>query len=374
MIVSLGVGIGVNTAVFSWIQAMVLQPIPGVADAGGVQLVEPRADTGSYPGVSWLEYRDLRDAAATLPDLFAYRMVPFNVGERGRARADLRPARLGQLLLGARPDAGARPLPARRTKSTRAGGAPVVVISYEYWQTRFAGSPTAIGQHDARQRSPADHHRRRPRTVSGHGDDADVRSVGAGDDGAGAARPDRASSRIAAQRGYAVAGRLAPRATRGAGADRARRRDAASWRTTIRRPNATMHGRGAAVLAGAARAAADASSRALAMLQGVMLLLLLAVCGNTANLMLARASARHREVGVRLALGAGPWRVVSLLLTENVAAGAARRRARRGDRGVGDRRAARGADDRRVADQDSRPSIDGVGLAFALGARACCAA
>jgi len=47
VIVSLGVGIGVNTAVFSWIQAMVLNPIPGVADAGGYQLVEPRAETGS---------------------------------------------------------------------------------------------------------------------------------------------------------------------------------------------------------------------------------------------------------------------------------------------------------------------------------------
>jgi hypothetical protein len=75
VIVSLGVGIGVNTAVFSWIQAMVLQPIPGIVDASGVQLVEARADTGSYPGVSWPEYRDLHDRMRTLPDLFAYRMV-----------------------------------------------------------------------------------------------------------------------------------------------------------------------------------------------------------------------------------------------------------------------------------------------------------
>src|SRR2546423_6068440 len=59
-------------------------------------------------------------------------------------------------------------------------------------------------------------------------------------------------------------------------------------------------------------------ARALFILQGVLLLLLLAVCGNTANLMLARASARQREIGMRLALGAGPWRIVALLLTENL--------------------------------------------------------
>ena len=55
----------------------------------------------------------------------------------------------------------------------------------------------------------------------------------------------------------------------------------------------------------------------LEVLQGIMLLLLLAVCGNTATLMLARATTRQREIGVRLAMGAGPGRVVSLLFTEN---------------------------------------------------------
>ncbi len=60
---------------------------------------------------------------------------------------------------------------------------------------------------------------------------------------------------------------------------------------------------------------------ALGVLQGVMLLVLLAVCGNTANLVLARASTRYREVGVRLALGARPASVIRLMLAENLLLG-----------------------------------------------------
>ncbi|MGH9144183.1 MAG: ABC transporter permease, partial [Vicinamibacterales bacterium] len=145
VIISIGVGIGVNAAVFSWIQAMVLRPIPGVADGSAVQLIEPRAETGSYPGASWSEYRDLRDQLRALPDLFAFRMVPFTVGEAGR------PDRTHGLLvsgnyfsaLGLRPALG-RFL--RLDEASEPGAAPVVVISHAYWQTRFDGAPTVIGR------------------------------------------------------------------------------------------------------------------------------------------------------------------------------------------------------------------------------------
>ena len=85
VVLSLGAGIGVNTAIFSWIQAVVLRPLPGVRDSGAFHLIEPRAETGSYPGMSWLEYLDVRARLRAIPDLIAFRMVPFSVGENGRA-------------------------------------------------------------------------------------------------------------------------------------------------------------------------------------------------------------------------------------------------------------------------------------------------
>src|SRR2546425_6173829 len=84
VVLSLGVGIGVNTAIFSWIQAVVLRPLPGVRDSGAFHLIEPRADTGSYPGMSWPEYQDVRARSAAVPDILAFRMVPFSVGDAGR--------------------------------------------------------------------------------------------------------------------------------------------------------------------------------------------------------------------------------------------------------------------------------------------------
>src|SRR5919106_4675412 len=84
IVLSLAIGIGVNTVVFSWMQALVFRPVPGVADAAAFYAIEPRYETGTSPGLSWREYLDVKSQLRSLPDLFAFRMVPLNVGEASR--------------------------------------------------------------------------------------------------------------------------------------------------------------------------------------------------------------------------------------------------------------------------------------------------
>ena len=84
VVLSLGVGIGANLVIFSWIQALVFKPLPGVEDAASFQLLEPRSEIGSHPGASWLEYRDLREQMPSFRDLLAFKMTPLNIGETGR--------------------------------------------------------------------------------------------------------------------------------------------------------------------------------------------------------------------------------------------------------------------------------------------------
>ena len=314
VIASLGIGIGVNTAVFSWVQAVILRPLPGVVDAGGFQLIEARAENGAHPGSSWLEYRDLRTRLPSLPNLLAFRMAPFTVGA-----ADHVERTYGLLVsdnyfsaLGLRPAAG-RFL--RPEEVARPGSEPVVVISYEFWQTRYDRSPTAVGQ-TLRVNE-------RPLTIIG--------VAPAGFQGTVLALnfdlwiPATMSSTLFAGnreledrsvRGYNLMARLGP----GTALARAQGElDGAMNELALLYPqtNAKV---GAEVLPfwRAPRGPQLMLARAILLLQGVMLLVLLAVCGNTANLILARASARQREIGVRLALGAGPWRITASLLTESL--------------------------------------------------------
>ncbi len=319
VVLSLGIGIGVNTAVFSWLQAIILHPLPAVSRSAALHSIELRTQSGSYSGMSWLEFRDLRERLTTVEDLFAFRMVPLYVGDPGRvARA------YGQLVSGNYFDAlGLRPTLGRfirNDEAERPGSDPVTVISYALWHSRFGGAHDAIGQPikvNGRELivigvAP----KRFQGTILGLSFDMWVPATMA---------PLLFDGSVELQnrgiRGYSAMGRL---------------RAGASQQAVQADLDVAMNGLARTFPASYTRMRAEALTflqaprgplrlliAALAALQGLMLLLLLAVCGNTTNLVLARASARQREIGIRLALGATPWRAASAVLSENILLGVA---------------------------------------------------
>ena len=145
VVASLAIGIGVNVAVFSWVQVFALTPLPGVPRAAEFHLIEPRGDAGAYPGTSWQEYQDLRAGLAGVAQAIAFRMAPFSVGEANQTE------RAFALLvsedyfssLGVRPVSG-RVLGPGDVASP--GASPVAVVSHRFWQSRLAGDPAAIGR------------------------------------------------------------------------------------------------------------------------------------------------------------------------------------------------------------------------------------
>lgn len=317
VILSLGIGIGVNTTVFSWINFLVLRPLPGVADARGLYLVEPRAETGTFPGMSWLEFQDLRAGLASFRDLMAGRMVPMNVGDIGRSER-----RFGLLVSGnyfstlaVKPAMGRMIAP---DDTLKPGGALVAVVSYDYWRAQLGGSPDVVG-------TPIRVNGRiltlvgvTPEafvgTISGLTFDLYVPATIAGD-----LIPGSAELTSRSVRGYAVMGRL----QNGIGAARAQNEIDAAMRGLARDYPVSNKTIVAEVRPfwNAPRGPRQFLIGSLVVLQSSMFVLLLAICGNIATLMLARSTSRTREIGVRLALGAGPGRIVSLLLAESVLLG-----------------------------------------------------
>ena len=314
---SLAAGIGVNTVVFSWVQSRVFRPLPGVPEGGSFLGIEARTDSGTYPGSSWLEYQDLRDRLRSFSDVVASRMNPIYVGEPGSIE------RVYGLLVSDNyfdaldVTAAAGRLPGAAAMANGASE-PIAVIGHGIWMSRFGGEPGVIG-----------------RTIRVNGVDASIVAVtpemfqgtvlGLNFE---VYLPSRMAPMIVrgsreledrSIRGYTLLGKR----QRGVSGEAAQQEAAAAMESLRAAYPATNAGVSVEVVPfwNSPRGPQRMMVAALVLLQGIMLLVLLAVCGNTANLVLARASARQREMGVRLALGSGPARLIRLLLAENMLLG-----------------------------------------------------
>jgi len=314
IIVSLAIGIGVNTTIFSWIQMILFEPMPAVSGAANFLLVEPRTETGGYPGVSWLEYRDVQAQVPALREIVASQMVPLNVGERGQTERTH-----GQLVsgnffsaLGLKPALGRF---FRPEEAERPGTEPVLVISYDYWQTRFRGAPDALGQKVRINERDLIVIGVAPKDFQGTLVPLKF-ELWAPATMAPALLGETRDLQDRTFRSFSLIGILRPGATR----EEAQAEFSTAMAQLARNYPDASAGIGGEILPfwNSPRGPQRLLIGGLTILQGVMLLLLLAVCGNTANLMLARGSTRQREMAVRVALGAGRWRIVSLVLSENM--------------------------------------------------------
>jgi predicted permease len=142
-ILTLGLGIGANSTIFSWINATLLNPIPGMSHATEVVAVAKGGANEAY-SLSYLDFKDLRDRNHSFSGMTAFGMVPMSLTGQGK------PQRVwGAVVTANYFDV----LRVRRvlgrgflaTEEAAANSAPVAVISYRLWQEHFGGNPSVVG-------------------------------------------------------------------------------------------------------------------------------------------------------------------------------------------------------------------------------------
>jgi predicted permease len=332
---SMAIGIGASTSVFTVMNGLLLRAAAGVSDPGAIVDVVRRERDGG-PGVAELSYpslRDVMDRATTLESVYGYRLQPASISLRvGDAAAEPAFADLVTTnfftTLGVRAATGRLFEPA---DGQRPDAGPLVVLSHRFWARRFQADPSVLGR--------VVHVNGRPLTIIGVVDEGfRGLTVTAPDvwmpvSMAGMVFPD-AGSRILQDRGmpFLMAGaRLKPGTSRAqasaevAAIGAALEREGRSTEARTAPPLSGVRGVGPGGFAWSVEPASPIpyglrplAAGFLALLMALVSTVLVIACANLAGVLLARGVARRQEMAVRTALGVGRLRLIRQLLTETL--------------------------------------------------------
>jgi predicted permease len=323
-VLTIALGIGANTAIFSVVNALLLRSLPGVSDPARVALIYTSDFSGSgYSTSSYPDFVDLRDQNQSFSDIAAFAdSQPFHLSSGAEAERITGAAVTAGYFatLGVKTALG-RPLLPEDDATT------VAVISYDLWRSRFNSASDVIG-----------------RTVQLSGRTFSIVGVAAeGFKGTGlrsslsiwvpltvyaqAASTASTSPLVRrGSRGYFIVGRLNPGVTveqaqanvTAIGAQLAQAYPQSNMGTLAQpdqpRPMSVVSLDQAMV----GPDVRDATKRIGGILMAVVGLVLLIACANVANLLLSRGRRRQKEIAVRLALGATRTRIVRQMLTESM--------------------------------------------------------